>query len=76
LRVFCIGADALASVIGAAAGFGAAPKLAAEKVWRLGDTPSGRAVFLALEPAALTDDGIIASLRQGKPPLRAVVRQP
>ena len=64
LRVFRIGADALASVIGAAAGFSAAPKLAAEKVWRLGDTPSGRAVFLALEPAALTGDGIIASLRQ------------
>jgi len=64
LRVFRIRADALASAIGAVAGFGAAPKLAAEKVWRLGDTPSGRAVFLALEPAALTGDGIIASLRQ------------
>lgn len=64
LRVFGIGAAALASVIGAAAGFGAATKLAAEKVWRLGDTPSGRAVFLALEPAALTGEGIAASLRQ------------
>lgn len=62
--MFRIGADALASVIGAAAGFGAAPKPAAEKVWRLGDTPSGRAVFLALQPAALSGDGIIASLRQ------------
>jgi len=64
LREFRMGAAALASVIGAAAGFSAAPKLAAEKVWRLGDTPSGRAVFLALEPAALTSDGIVASLRQ------------
>jgi hypothetical protein len=64
LRVFRIGDVALASVIGTAAGFGTAPKLAAEKVWRLGDTPSGRAVFLGLEPAALTGDGIIASLRQ------------
>lgn len=64
LRVFRIGGGALASVIGTAAGFRAAPKLAAEKVWRLGDTSSGRAVFLALEPAALTGDGIIASLRQ------------
>ena len=64
LRVFRIGAEALASVIGAAAGFGASPKLATEKVWRLGDTPSGRAVFLALEPAALVGDGIIATLRQ------------
>lgn len=64
VRVFRIGADGLASVIGAAAGFAAAPKRAAENVWRLGDTPSGRAVFLALDPAALTCDGIIASLRQ------------
>ncbi|MFC7706051.1 hypothetical protein ACFQXB_17870 [Plastorhodobacter daqingensis] len=64
LRVFRIGGEALASVIGAAAGFAAAPKRAAENVWRLGDTPSGRAAFLALEPAALTGDGIIASLRQ------------
>lgn len=64
LRVFRTGGGALASVIGTAVGFGTAPKLAAEKVWRLGDTPSGRAVFLVLEPAALTGDGIIASLRQ------------
>lgn len=64
LRAFRIGSEALASVIGAAAGFGAAPKLAREKVWRLGDTPLGGAVFLALDPAALTGDGIIASLRQ------------
>ena len=64
LRVFRIGGGALASVIGTAAGFGIAPKLAAEKVWRLGDTPSGRAVFLALESAAMTGDGIIATLRQ------------
>lgn len=64
LRVFRIAGEALASVIGTAAGFGAAPRLAAEKVWRLGDTSSGRAVFLAFEPAALTGDGIIALLRQ------------
>ncbi len=64
LRVFRIGADALASLIGAAAGFGVASKLAAEKIWRLGDMPSGRAVFLALEPAGLVGDGIITSLRQ------------
>ena len=63
LRVFRIGADALASVIGTAAGFGAAPKCAADKVWRLGDTPVGRAVFLALEPSALTSGGIAAALR-------------
>ncbi|MGX0904638.1 hypothetical protein ACSSV8_003230 [Roseovarius sp. MBR-79] len=64
VRVFRIGAEGLASVIAAAAGFASAPKRAAENVWRLGDTPSGRAVFLSLEPAAMTGDGIIASLRQ------------
>ena len=64
LRVFRIDGGALAFVIGTAAGFGTAPNLAAEKVWRLGETPSGRAVFLSLEPAAMTGDGIIASLRQ------------
>lgn len=64
VRVFRIGAEGLASVIGAAAGFASAPKRAAENVWRLGDTPSGRAVFLSLDPAAMTGDGIIASLRQ------------
>lgn len=64
LRVFRIGGDALASVIGAAAGFRAAPKRAAANFWRLGDTPTGRAVFLSLEPAAMTGDGIIVSLRQ------------
>jgi len=64
LRVFRIGGDALASAIGAAAGFGAAPKLATHKVWLLGETPSGRTVFLALEREALVGDGIIATLRQ------------
>jgi hypothetical protein len=66
LRVFRIGAVALASVIGAAAGFGAAPRPVTGKVWRLGDSPSGRVVFLALDPAALVGDGIIATLRQAE----------
>lgn len=64
LRVFRIGGEALASAIGVAAGFSAAPRPAVEKVWRLGDMPSGRAVFLALEPGGLIGDGIITSLRQ------------
>jgi hypothetical protein len=64
LRVFRIGSEALASVIGAAAGFSTAPRSVAEKVWRLGDTPSGRAVFLGLEAAALAGNGIAATLRQ------------
>ena len=66
LRVFSIGAAALGSMIGAAGGFGTAPKLTTEKLWLLGDMPSGRAVFLALEPAALTGDGIAAALRQAE----------
>ena len=64
LRVFRISAVGLAYVIGTAAGFVAAPKHAAEKVWRLGETQLGRAVYLALEPASMTGDGITASLRQ------------
>ena len=64
LRMFRIGAAAMAAAIGAAAGFEEAPRPVTGKVWRLGDTPSGRAVFLALEPAALTGEGIIATLRQ------------
>jgi hypothetical protein len=63
VRLFRVGGEALASVIGEAAGFGVAPKLATEKVWRLGDTPAGRTVFLALEPSALTGGGIAAALR-------------
>ena len=62
--MFRIGAAALAAAIGAAAGFGTAPKPLAEMVWRLGDTPSGRTVFLALEAAALAGDVIAATLRQ------------
>ena len=64
LRVFRIGGEALASAIGVAAGFSAAPRPAVEKVWRLGDMPSRRAVFLALERSALIGEGIVASLRQ------------
>ena len=64
LRVFRIGAAALASAISAAAGFGAVPKFVTGAVWRLGDTSSGRAVFLALEPAAIAGVGIAATLRQ------------
>ena len=64
LRVFRIGADALASVVSAAAGLDAIPTLVAGKVWQLGVTPSGRVVFLALEPAALTGEAIVATLHQ------------
>ena len=76
LRVFRIGGGALVSMIGTAAGFQAAPKLASEKVWRLGDTRSGRAVFLALEPAALIGDGIIATLRQAAQGLGITILAP
>lgn len=64
LRVFRIGAPALARAIGAAAGLDADPSLITEKVWHLGATASGRTVFLALESAAVTSETIIAVLRQ------------
>jgi hypothetical protein len=64
LRTYRIGAAALAKMIGAAAGLGAGVKPVTEYLWHLGDTPSGRAVFLAFEPAAFTGDGIVATLRQ------------
>jgi len=64
VRVFRIGSAALAALIGAAAGFGAAQKLTANNIWWLGYTPSRRAVFLALERSALIGEGIVASLRQ------------
>jgi hypothetical protein len=64
LRTFRIGAEALANMIGAAAGLGAGLKPVTENLWQLGDTTSGRAVFLGFEPAAFTGDGIVASLRQ------------
>ncbi len=64
VRLFRIGAAALASAIGAAAGLDATPALVAGQVWHLGVTPSGRAAFLALEPAALTGESIVATIRQ------------
>jgi hypothetical protein len=64
LTVFRIDAAQLASAIGSAAGFDAIPTLVAGKVWHLGITPSGRAVFLALEPAALAGESIAATIRR------------
>jgi len=63
VRVYRIDAAALTSAISITAGFGVSPRLVAAKVWQLGATPSGRAVLLALEPAALNGDGIAATLR-------------
>ena len=64
VRTYCIGAAPLASVISAAAGLDATPALVAGKVWHLGVTPSGRVAFLALEPAALTGESIVATIRR------------
>lgn len=63
LRVFRIGAAELASALAMAAGFSAPERPVADNVWRIGDTPSGRAVFLTLEVAPLAADGIAATLR-------------
>ena len=64
LTVFRVDAAQLVSAIGAAAGFDAIPALIAAKVWHLGVTPSGRAVFLAVEPAALAGESIAATIRR------------
>jgi len=64
VRLFHIDAAHLASLIGVKAGLDATPALAARKVWHLGVTPSGRAVFLAFEPAALTGESIVATIRR------------
>jgi len=64
LRVFRIDGPALASAISAAAGFGANPAQVVSRIWQLGSLPSGRVVFLALEPGALASETIAATLRQ------------
>jgi len=64
LRVYRVGGPALASAISAAAGFSESPHQLVDGLWQLGTLPSGRIVFLALEPAALTGGTIAATLRQ------------
>jgi len=64
LRVYRVGGSALASTICAVAGFSESPPQLVEGLWQLGALPSGRIVFLALEPAILTDETISATLRQ------------
>jgi hypothetical protein len=64
LRVYRVGGPALASAISAVAGFSENPPQLVDGLWQLGALPSGRIVFLALEPAALTGGNIAATLRQ------------
>lgn len=64
LRVYRIGAAALASAISVAAGLSAHPAQLVDGIWQLGNTQSGRAVFLVLKSATITGDGIAAMLRQ------------
>ena len=64
LRVYRVGGPALASAISAAAGFCESPHQLVDGLWQLGTLPSGRIVFLALEPAVLTGGTIAATLRQ------------
>ncbi len=64
LRVYRVGGPALASAISAAAGFSESPHQLVDGLWQLGTLPSGRIVFLALEPAVLTGETISAMLRQ------------
>lgn len=64
VRVYRVGGPALASAISAAAGFSESPHQLVDGLWQLGTLPSGRIVFLALEPAVLTGETISATLRQ------------
>jgi hypothetical protein len=64
LRVYRVAGPALVSAISAMAGFGVSPPQLINGVWQLGALPSGRIVFLSLEPAALTGETIAATLRQ------------
>lgn len=64
LRVYRVGGPALASTISAGAGFSESPLQLVEGLWQLGALPSGRIVFLALEPAVLNGETISATLRQ------------
>jgi hypothetical protein len=64
LRVYRVRGPALASAISAVAGFGESPHQLVDGFWQLGTLPSGRIVFLALEPAALNGGNIAATLRQ------------
>lgn len=64
LRVYRVGGPAFASTISAVAGFIESPPQLVDGLWQLGTLPSGRIVFLALEPAVLTGETISATLRQ------------
>jgi hypothetical protein len=63
LRVYRVAGPALACAISAMAGFGVSPPQLVNGIWQLGALPSGRIVFLALEPDALTGETIPATLR-------------
>lgn len=64
LRIYRVGGQALASAIGVVAGFSESPPQLVEGLWQLGALPSGRNVFLALVPAALTGETLSATMRQ------------
>lgn len=64
LRVFRIDGAALASALAMAAGLSGPVRSVADGVWKIGETPSGRGVFLALEASALAADGIASTLRK------------
>jgi len=64
LRVYRVGGLELAALIGAVTGLGEYFSQLIHGIWHLGALPSGRVVFLALEPAAVTDETIAATLRQ------------
>lgn len=62
--IYRVEPSGLASVIGAAAGFGGTPSIMVHGIWQLGALPSGRIVLLALEAAAVTGRAVVATIRQ------------
>lgn len=76
LRVYRVRVPELAALIGAVAGLGESFSQLVHGVWHLGALPSGRVVFLALEPAAVGDETIAATLRQAAPGQEVTILAP
>ena len=76
LRAYRIGALALASAISVAVGFRESPPQLVDRIWQLGALPSGRIVFLSLDPFAITGGTIAATLRQAAQGLDVTILAP
>ena len=77
LRTFQIDAGNLASEIAAALSLPGEADAVAKGFWHLGDLPTHRQVFLALDPAVLGSDGLVPILRRtaGTDPVTLIALQ-